>query len=73
MNLGNEIKKLAIDNSVTLTYLAEGISRKKGKHYSVQNLSAKLKKGTANLNELVIIMEILGYKIKFEKEISTKE
>ena len=37
MNLGNEIKKLAIDNSVTLTYLAEGISRKKGKHYSVQN------------------------------------
>jgi hypothetical protein len=73
MNLGNEIKKLAIDNSVTLTYLAEGISRKKEKHYSVQNLSAKLKKGTANLNELSTIMEILSYTIKFEKELPTKE
>ena len=68
MNLGNEVKKLAIDNSVTLTYLAECISERKGKRYSVQNLSAKLKKGTANLNELSIIMEALGYKIKFEKE-----
>ncbi|OGH97640.1 MAG: hypothetical protein A2104_09795 [Candidatus Melainabacteria bacterium GWF2_32_7] len=68
MNLGNEVKKLAIDNAVTLTFLAEGISKKKGKHYSVQNLSAKLKKGTVNLNELSMIMEILGYKIKFQKE-----
>lgn len=68
MNLGNEIKKIAIDNAVTLTYLAEEISKKKEKPFSVQNLSAKLKKGTANLNELSIIMELLGYKIKFEKE-----
>ena len=68
MNLGNEIKKITIDNTVTLTYLAKEISKKKGKPYSVQNLSAKLKKGTVNLNELSIIMEILGYKIKFEKE-----
>lgn len=68
MDLRNEVKKLAIDNSVTLTYLAECISERKGKHYSVQNLSAKLKKGTVNLNELSMIAEILGYKIKFEKE-----
>ena len=68
MNLGNEIKKLAMDNAATLTFLAEEISKKKGKPYSVQNLSSKLKKGTVNLNELSMIMEILGYKIKFEKE-----
>ena len=68
MNIGNEIKKLAIDNATTLTKLANYISEKKQKHYTVQNLSAKLKKGTVNLTELSIIMEFLDYSIKFEKK-----
>ncbi len=68
MSLGNEIRKLALDNAVTLTFLAEKISKAKGKPYSVQNLSSKLKKGTVNLNELEIIVKVLNYKIKFEKE-----
>lgn len=67
MNIGNEIRKLTIENGVTLTYLAQCIAEKKGKAYSVQNLSSKLKKGTANFNELSIILEELGYSIKFEK------
>ena len=41
MNIGNEIKKLALDNGVTLTYLAKCIEKEKGKVYSVQNLTAK--------------------------------
>ncbi len=68
MSLGNEIKKLAIDNAVTLTQLAEYIGEKKQKPYSVQNLSTKLKKGTANFNELEMILDKLGYSIKFEKK-----
>ena len=67
MNIGNEIRKLAIDNCVTLTHLAKCIEIKKGKPYSVQNLSAKLKKGTANFNELSVILEELGYTIEFKK------
>lgn len=68
MNLGNEIKKLAIDNATTLTQLAKVISEKKEKHYTVQNLSTKLKKGTVNLNELMIMLDTLGYIIKIEKK-----
>lgn len=68
MNIGNEIKKLAVDNGITLTYLAEVISRQKGKKYSVQNLSTKLKKGTANFNELNIILDEMGYEIIFNKK-----
>ena len=67
MNIGNEIKKLALDKGVTLTHLAKVISDKKGKDYSVQNLSTKLKKGTANFNELNIILNELGYEIVFNK------
>ena len=65
MNIGNEIKKIAIDNCVTLTTLAEYISEQKKKPYSVQNLSSKLKKGTVNANEIAIIAEKLGYDIIF--------
>ena len=65
MNIGNEIKKLAVDNGMTLTHLAKVMSEKKGKNFSVQNLSTKLKKGTANFNELNIILDEMGYEIVF--------
>ena len=68
MNIGNEIKKLAIDNCIALTNLAENISEVKGKPYSVQNLSSKLKKGTINANEIAIICDKLGYDIIFSKK-----
>ena len=68
MNIGNEVRKIALDCGVTLTQLAEEISKKKGKHFSVQNLSAKLKKGTANFIELETMLEVLGYSIKFERK-----
>ena len=68
MNIGNEIKKLAIDNCITLTTLAKYISEAKGKDYSVQNLSSKLKKGTINANEIAIICDNLGYDIVFSKK-----
>ena len=68
MNIGNEIKKLVVDNGTTLTHLADVISRQKGKKYSVQNLSTKLKKGTANFNELNIILEEMGYELVFKKK-----
>ena len=68
MNIGNEIRKLTIDNCVTLTMLADYISEKKGKPYSVQNLSSKLKKDTINANEIAIICDKLGYNIIFSKK-----
>ena len=67
MNIGKEIKKLAVDNGLTLTHLANVIAEKKGKKYSVQNLSAKLKKGTANFNELTIMLDEMGYDIVFNR------
>ena len=68
MNIGNEIKKLAVDNGITLTQLAQIIAEKKGKNYTVQNLSTKLKKGTANFNELNIILDAMGYEIVFNRK-----
>ena len=68
MNIYAEIKKLIAEEATTLTYLAECISKQKNKHYTVQNLSNKIKKGTVNFNELSVILKELGYIIKFEQK-----
>lgn len=65
MVLCNEIKKLMIDCDVTLTQLAFEISKAKNKHYTVQNLSQKLKNNTLNASEIDIILGVLNYQILF--------
>lgn len=65
MSLCNEIRKLMIDCDVTLTQLAQEISRAKNKHYTVQNLSQKLKNNTLNAQEVDIILDVLNYQMFF--------
>lgn len=65
MDISKEIKKLLIDADVTLTDLAMKISLAKNKHYTVQNLSQKLKNGTINAKEISIILDSIGYNVYF--------
>ncbi len=41
------------------------LSEKMGKNYSSNNLSNKLIRGSITYNEVLLIAEILGYKITF--------
>lgn len=65
MGICNEIRKLMIDNDVTITELARIIAQVKNKHYSVQNLSQKLRNKTLNATEIDIILSVLKYQILF--------
>lgn len=65
MGICNEIKKLMIDNDVTITQLARTIADVKNKHYTVQNLSQKLRNNTLNASEIDIILNALKYQIYF--------
>ena len=65
MSLCNEIRKLMIDNDTALTELAHIISVKKDKHYTIQNLSQKIRNNTLNAKEIDIILDALNYKIFF--------
>jgi hypothetical protein len=65
MGICNEIRKLMIDCDITLTQLAVEISKAKNKHYTVQNLSQKLKNNTLNSAEIDIILKTLNYKLFF--------
>ena len=63
MSISNDIRKLLIDKDMTLTQLAAVIAARKGKNFSIQNLSQKLKNDTVTLKEFEIILNALDCKI----------
>ena len=61
----NEIKNLVADRDLTLTELAEKMGERLGRKYSLASLSQKLRNGTIPYKEVILISEILNYKIIF--------
>ena len=67
-----QIKAMTALKGITLTKLAELISNKTKENYSVSSLSQKLGRGTIPYNEVMMIADILGFKVSYnldEKEI----
>lgn len=65
MSIINELKKILLDVNISLTELANALSKRLNKPYSMQNLSNKLRNETITHREMLIIADILGYDIKF--------
>ncbi len=61
----NELKKVLLDVNISLTELAEALGKRLNKHYSLNNLSNKLRNETITHREMLIIADILGYDLKF--------
>ena len=51
---------------MTQKELCELLMQKTGKPYTQPNFSRKLNKGTISYNEVILIAEILGYKLDFK-------
>lgn len=60
-----QIKSLLGAKGVTMKEVAQILAEKTKKNYSLANLSSKLKRGTLTYNEVLIIVDYLGYKIEF--------
>lgn len=65
MSIMNDLKKVLLDVNISLTELAEALSKKLGKRYSMQNLSNKLRNETITHREMLVIADILGYDLQF--------
>lgn len=63
-----QIKLLASMKAVTLKRLAELITEKTGKKCTLTALSNKLRRGTITYNEVMKIVEILGFKVSYDFE-----
>ncbi len=64
----NELKKILLDCNITMTELANALSKKLNKPYSPQNLSNKLHNETIKYKEMQIIADLIGYKVEFVKK-----
>ena len=60
-----QIKAMTALKGITLTKLAELISKKTKENYSVSSLSQKLGRGTIPYNEVMMIADILGFKVSY--------
>ena len=67
MSIMNDLKKVLLDVNISLTELAEALSKKLGKRYSMQNLSNKLRNETITHREMLVIADILGFTIYQKK------
>lgn len=63
-----QIKSLLAQEDLMMKELAVKLEEKLNKHYTLDNLSKKLRNGTIPYNQVALIADILGYKINFEKE-----
>ena len=68
MSIMNDLKKVLLDVNISLTELAEALSKKLGKKYSTQNLSNKLRNETITHREMLVIADILGYNLQFVRK-----
>ncbi len=63
-----QIKSILAKENMMMKELASELGQVLNKNYTLDNLSKKLKNGTISYNQVALIADILGYKIKFEKE-----
>ncbi len=64
----NELVRLLLfRNKITIAELARRMSVLSGKEYSRFNVRAKIEKGSLRFSEMILICEILGYKIDIKE------
>lgn len=66
MNLRTTIKTLAASKDVTLTQLATALYNNEAVQHPTQNLTNKIKRDTIRFNEVVQILDLLGYDVIFQ-------
>lgn len=67
MAIREDIKSLLAKENFTITKLAEIMTEKSNKKYTVKGISQKLTNNTLRYDEYKLITEILGYKINLVK------
>ena len=61
-----QIKSMVALSGITLSELAEQMTQKTGKNYSLSSLSQKLSRGSIPYNEVMLIADLLGFRVTYE-------
>lgn len=65
--LRDELKGLIISQGFTMSRVNEELNRRHNTDYSFQNFSNRFRKESFSYNEVVEILDIIGYKIEWVK------
>ena len=68
MLVREQVKTLLAQEGIKMKNLAIKMEEISGRTYSLQNLSHRLRRGTLTYNEMLLIADILGYEISFNKQ-----
>lgn len=70
-NIRNEVKSKLAESGYSLTYVVEQMNKNRDEEHktTTQNISNKLSRGTIKYSEIKEIANIIGYKIKWVKEV----
>lgn len=69
MLVREQVKTLLAQEGIKMKDLAIKMEEISGRTYSLQNLSHRLRRGTLTYNEMLLIADILGYEISFQKKL----
>ena len=67
MDVRNELNYILGKEAITLTKMAELMTEKTGRKYTVNSLSGKLLRKSITLEETSELLDIIGYHVKFVK------
>ena len=67
MDVRNELKYILGKEAITLTQMAQLMTEKTGRKYSVNSLSGKLLRQSISLKETTDLLDTIGYHIEFVK------
>lgn len=68
MNSKEQVKIMMVKEGLTAKQLAKLLVEKTGKHYTQQSILHKISLSSFRFDEVNAISELLGYKIKIEKD-----
>lgn len=68
MNSKEQVKIMMVKEGLTAKQLAKLLVEKTGKHYTQQSILHKISLSSFRFDEVKIISELLGYKIRIEKD-----
>ena len=68
MSIRDDVKYLLFENNVTMTQLAEVLTKRTEKNYTIGSLSKKLVRNFLRADEYKLIAQILGYEVKLIKK-----
>lgn len=65
MSLKNDLKSIIAKQGFTIKQVNDELNRRHGTDYTSQNLSNRLRKETFSYNEVLEILDVIGYRVEW--------